>query len=158
MFSLARSTTLRTASIAAVARSATLTPASASAALVARRWYTNVRDAPGAFGKKEAAQEEKFIHDHDKELIMKLKKELNAREEALKAKEDVAAHKATAPSSSSSKSTDETEQIHVSQAGYGGTVNSGSTSFGKKEAAIEGKYFMEQDKEKVKELKKQQKK
>jgi hypothetical protein len=53
----------------ATATTSSIRPASVSAVTSASRFYSvNIRDAGGAFSKKEAAQEDKYVHDHEKEV------------------------------------------------------------------------------------------
>ncbi|KAJ3264889.1 hypothetical protein HDU76_012116, partial [Blyttiomyces sp. JEL0837] len=55
---------------AGLSQTATTSTATATAAIVSRTavaGLSTIRDAGGAFSKKEAAQEDKFIHDHDAE-------------------------------------------------------------------------------------------
>ncbi|KAJ3117550.1 hypothetical protein HDU96_006311 [Phlyctochytrium bullatum] len=150
--------------------------APAAVASVAVRSYTNIRDAGGAFGKKEAAQEDKFVHDHDKELIKKLKTDLEK-------KASETAQPAAAPAEPAAQSTGsdvDKAQLHPIDSSYGGSVRAGGGALGKKEAlhsvfyrafvvlsnplfkfaslarvqAVEEKYFKDLDKEKLEKMKK----
>ncbi|KAJ3105884.1 hypothetical protein HDU97_007383 [Phlyctochytrium planicorne] len=129
------------------------TSVSRSAVLMSSvRTYSNIRDAGGAFSKKEAAQEEKFAHEHDKELIKKLKADLEKKAKEAPA---AAAEPVAAASASESKETDtDKAHIHPIDSSYGGSVRAGGGALGKKEAAIEEKYFRDLDKEKVNKIKK----
>ncbi|KAJ3207638.1 hypothetical protein HDU67_007349 [Dinochytrium kinnereticum] len=136
----------------AILKAASSTSASSSSVtrsavvMSAVRGYSNIRDAGGAFAKKEAAQEEKFVHDHDQELIKKLKADLE------KKAAEAAAHPApAAPKEAEPVKTSDPAQARVSlmDSSYGGSVRAGGGALGKKEAAIEEKYFRDLEKEKL---------
>ncbi|KAI9346068.1 hypothetical protein DFJ73DRAFT_796822 [Zopfochytrium polystomum] len=142
------------------ASSSSAAPAAAAAAAVASAslYSTNVRDAGGAFSKKEAAVEDKFIHDHDKELLERLKKDLANKPAPAPAAASEAAPASPAPAaaSSSTEGSADPAKINISpiDSGYGGAVRGGGGALGKKEAAIEEKYFRDLDKEKLDKIKK----
>ncbi|KAJ3204845.1 hypothetical protein HDU82_005562 [Entophlyctis luteolus] len=98
-----------------------------------------------AFKEKELAAESKYVHDHDRELIEKLRKDL-----AKKTTEQAAAAAAL------EAAIDAAPKVSPIDVGYGPGGLSSSSPFGKKEAvsALEEKYFRDQDKEKLEKLKK----
>ncbi|KAJ3342964.1 hypothetical protein HDU83_005860 [Entophlyctis luteolus] len=96
-----------------------------------------------AFREKEVAAESKYVHDHDRELIEKLRKDL-----AKKTTEQAAAAAAL------EAAIDAAPKVSPIDVGYGSGSVSSSSPLGKKEAALEEKYFRDQDKEKLERLKK----
>ncbi|KAJ3260808.1 hypothetical protein HK103_007371 [Boothiomyces macroporosus] len=106
------------------------------------RPYGTIGDGSSAFNKKGSASEEKFIHDHEVEVLKKYKKvvEQEKKEQAQDLK------KAAEQASEEKKDT-------VTPASLGG-ARTGSGAFGRKEAAIEEQYFHKQEQEKIKNLKK----
>ncbi|KAJ3285961.1 hypothetical protein HDU79_006923 [Rhizoclosmatium sp. JEL0117] len=94
-----------------------------------------------AFADKESAEESKYVHDHDRELIAKLRKDL-----AQKSTEHAAAAAAL------EAAIEAAPKVSPIDTPYGSGARSGA--FGKKEAAVEEKYFRDQDKEKLEKLKK----
>ncbi|KAJ1559694.1 hypothetical protein HK405_009665 [Cladochytrium tenue] len=127
--------------------------ASASASAAATRAYStnpNIRESGGAFSKKEAAQEDKYIYDHDKELLQKLKKNLSQPAASASASGEPAA----APKPAAAEEDGDRIRISPIDSGYGGAVRTGGGALGKKEAAQEEKFFRDLDKEKVEKLKK----
>ncbi|KAJ3248119.1 hypothetical protein HDU78_001879 [Chytriomyces hyalinus] len=95
-----------------------------------------------AFQKREAAAEDKFVHDHDAELISKLRKEL-----ALKNTEQAVAAAALEAAIDAAPKLSPIDALGATSAHH-------STAFSKKEAAAEEQYFRNQDKEKLEKLKK----
>ncbi|KAJ3270515.1 hypothetical protein HDV01_007771 [Terramyces sp. JEL0728] len=106
------------------------------------RPYGTVGDGSSSFKKKGSAQEEKFIHDHEVEVLKRYKKIVET--ENLQSAEDL--KKAAAQAAAEIKGT-------VTPASLGG-ARTGNGVFGKKEAAIEDQYFHNQEAEKIKNLKK----
>ncbi|KAJ3019887.1 UNVERIFIED_CONTAM: hypothetical protein HDU68_010440 [Siphonaria sp. JEL0065] len=101
---------------------------------------TAMYSTTGKFAEKEAAAEAKYVHDHDAELIAKLRKDL-----AKKTTEQAAAAAAL------EAAVDAAPKLSpVDAAGLSGHAN--QSAFAKKEAAAEEKYFRDQDKEKLKKL------
>lgn len=47
---------------------------------------SNIRDAGGAFAKRELTEEERYAWEHEKEVIKKLREQLKAKEQAAKKK------------------------------------------------------------------------
>lgn len=117
--------------------------------VTARLFSSNVRDSGGAFSKREKAEEERWIYEHEKENLKKFKEELSHRP----------APKAAAPKSEASaqETVKETIQPHGVTGTYGGAVRSAGGAFGKKEAAIEEKYFRDHDRELLEKMKKNKK-
>ncbi|KAJ3262455.1 hypothetical protein HDU77_000305 [Chytriomyces hyalinus] len=95
-----------------------------------------------AFQKRETAAEEKFVHEHDAELIKKLRKDL-----ALKTTEQAAAAAALDAAIDAAPKLSPVDAMGATSAHHAG-------AFSKKEAAAEEQYFRNQDKERLEKLKK----
>ncbi|KAJ3082614.1 hypothetical protein HK102_001571, partial [Quaeritorhiza haematococci] len=128
---------------------AALTRSAATASL--RMYTTHIRDAGGKFSEREKAQEEKWIHDHEKEVLDKFKQKLAnkpAAEEQPAAQEEQRKPDPTPPG---------VDAKHIAPGGvdstYGGAVRGGGGALGKKGAAVEEKYFRDHDKELFEKLK-----
>ncbi|KAI8894848.1 hypothetical protein BC833DRAFT_603341 [Globomyces pollinis-pini] len=104
-----------------------------------RRFYGTIRDAGGVMGKKATVEEEKFIHDHEVEVLDKFKKTLKEKEAAAA---EAAAKKAAEP---------EEPHIKINPTGPYGSAKSGA--LGDKESAAEATYFRKLDNEKINHLK-----
>ncbi|KAI9193229.1 uncharacterized protein BJ171DRAFT_532216 [Polychytrium aggregatum] len=116
------------------------------------RMSSNIRESGGSFGKREVAQEEKYIHDHEKDVLKKFKDTLDK--------------KASAPAAESAKPEGaqkpaEADSEHINptpvDSNYGGNVRSGGGAFGKREAVLEEKYFRDHDRELAQNLRNKQK-
>ncbi|KAJ3071914.1 hypothetical protein HDU98_004628 [Podochytrium sp. JEL0797] len=108
------------------------------------------RTTPGAamlstagtgFKDKESAHENQYVHDHDLELIKKLKVEVMKKEV-----------EAAAARGALEAAMDAAEKIvnPIDAIGTLGGARTGQTAFGKKKDAAEEMYFRELDKEKLK--------
>ncbi len=113
---------------------------------------------PGSpLGKRESALEERFILDHEREVVAQLRRDLAEKEKALAEKEKAHQQKAAGQGSpatpkGSSAKTVNGEQIRISPvAGAAGT-------FGKREAAAEEQYFRKVEHDKIEHLKHPEKK
>ncbi|KAJ3241779.1 hypothetical protein HDU81_010423 [Chytriomyces hyalinus] len=95
-----------------------------------------------AFQKRETAAEEKFVHEHDAELINKLRKEL-----ARKTTEQASAAAALEAAIEAAPKLSPVDEM-------GATSSHRSGAFSKKEVAAEEQYFRNQDKERLEKLKK----
>ncbi|KAJ3264524.1 hypothetical protein HDU76_012164 [Blyttiomyces sp. JEL0837] len=99
---------------------------------------------------KKSSKKYKQTTNKQKQLIKKLKDDISKRPAA------PAAGAAAASEPAAAEPKEQKEKINVSpiDSGYGGSVRAGGGALGKKEAAIEEKYFRDQDKEKLEKLKK----
>ncbi|KAJ3063415.1 hypothetical protein HDU98_000782 [Podochytrium sp. JEL0797] len=93
------------------------------------------------FKEKESAHENQYVHDHDLELIKKLKVEVMKKEV-----------EAAAARGALEAAMDAAEKIvnPIDAVGTLGGARTGQTAFGKKKDAAEEMYFRELDKEKLK--------
>ncbi|KAL2917775.1 hypothetical protein HK105_202648 [Polyrhizophydium stewartii] len=140
----------------------TSTTRSAAAAVAAARTHVptaaysgSVRAAGGSFASRESAEEERYAHEQELAALRKLKAELAKREAAL-------AQKLGEPAPPAQ----EQSEHHFSEASlgattvdssWGGAVRTGGGSLGKKEAAAEAQYIHDHEREKLEQLRKQQK-
>ncbi|KAJ3171325.1 hypothetical protein HK101_011261 [Irineochytrium annulatum] len=109
-----------------------------------------IGDAGGSFAKKEAAQEDQYAREHDKEVIAKLREQLTKKHQAPAQTPEAAP--AAPPSTASSASTtarDHEEKVRFSgaESSHGGSIRAGGGALGKKEAADEERYIKELEKE-----------
>ena len=116
---------------------------------------------PGSnpLGGRESALEERFILDHEREVVAQLRKDLAEKERVLAEKEKTHAAKASsAPAAAKAKAsatktkTVDGEHIHISP------VAGASGAFGKREAAAEEQYFRKVEHDKIEHLKHPEKK
>jgi hypothetical protein len=117
--------------------------------------YSSMPGSP--LGKRESALEERFILDHEREVVAQLRKDLAEKERLLAEKEKAHAAKASAPAAptkgpSKTKKTVDGEHIHLSP------VAGASGAFGKREAAAEEQYFRKAEHDKIEHLKHPEKK
>lgn len=112
------------------------------------RSYGTIGEAGGAFARKGSAQEEKFIHDHEVEVIEQYKLKLKLKEE--EHRKEVAAHEAAMKAEKPAQKHFDPipTPVSASHSGFGYYY---LTS--KKEAAVEEQYFRKQDNEKISKLK-----
>ncbi|KAI8925391.1 hypothetical protein BC831DRAFT_461374 [Entophlyctis helioformis] len=148
---------LRSLVSAAVSTSAVRLPATAQSVAAAAS-YTDgaIRGGGGSFARKESAEEDRYAHEHELAAIRKLKAELSKREAAVAQKlVDAGVTPPAAEPEASSASYTRPESLGAStvDSSYGGAVRSGGGSFGKREAAEEGKYVREHEREKIAHLK-----
>ena len=104
----------------------------------------SIRSAGGSFAHRESAEEERFAHERELEEIRKLKQTLLAREKKIAAKLGKPVEADAQPVSTPRS---------PEQLGYSPGAPSGGGAFGKKEAAIEEKYFHDQNRIKTQQLK-----
>ncbi|KAI9099432.1 hypothetical protein DFS34DRAFT_649152 [Phlyctochytrium arcticum] len=97
------------------------------------RTMTNIRDAGGAFAKREATEEERYAWEHEKEVIKKLRAQLKAKEVSAKEKLDKEPHL-------DPHFHEELKQVHVQP-------RAGGDAFSKREAAAEDRYIREHERE-----------
>ena len=97
-------------------------------AIVSLRRYGTIGDAGGAFAKKGTAQEEKFIHDHEVEVIKALKEKLIKEQQVLQQKIEETNHKLKAKGVVVDDASPEALGYAATGAG-GGPIRSGGGAF-----------------------------
>ncbi|KND02502.1 uncharacterized protein SPPG_02961 [Spizellomyces punctatus DAOM BR117] len=99
-----------------------------------RAMTTNIRDAGGAFAKREATEEERYAWEHEKEVIKKLREQLKLKEQAAKKKLE------KDPSLDPQFHKELEKSVHL----HG---KAGSDAFSKRESAAEERYIREHERE-----------
>ncbi|TPX39069.1 hypothetical protein SeMB42_g03217 [Synchytrium endobioticum] len=116
-----------------------------------------VKSAGGSFSKKETAEEERYIREHERETAKKYEKEQSKYYPTPPPAPAPKPPISTTLTSSKKKSNDEaiTDKIMPSS-GVSGSVKASSGSFSKKEAAQEEKYFRDLDKQRLSKYEKEE--
>ena len=114
-----------------------------------RRSYSN---AGSPLGKRESALEERFILEHEKEVVAQLRKDLAEKERRLA--EKLKKHEASEPAPAPAASAKPLQEEHIRLSPMGAAAS----SFGKREAAAEEQYFRRLEHDKIEHLKHPEKK